>query len=525
MPNKASIFRFADIEVREREFSLIKAGEALPVEPKAFRVLLILLRNPQKLITKEELLNSVWGDVAVGEGSLTRSIWVLRRLLGDETHNPRYIETVATVGYRWLCKIDVSEEASGEAEPSPEPARLRKNLPKWLIPTAAIFVAGLALALWYACRPLPPPWVTQYNPITHDGHIGSIAGTDGSRIYFNMFPWGPVAQVAVTGGDISPVPIGLTRAQAVNLSADGASLLLWSADPNRLWTVETLGGSPRLLADATGRCSASWSPDTKYIAYSDCHGTLFAMRSDGTDVRKLATVKGNYLTDTAWSPDASVIRFTQDDALWEITSTGGNLHPVLPDWKGPPGQCCGRWTPDGNFYFFLAGGNTEVGAFLGGFEQIWVRDERHPLFRRVSRDPLPLTSGPTRWETTVPSRDGGKIFAVGTTPRGELARFDSGPKRFNHSWVASPRSLSTSRRTGPRSPMLPTPTASCGVPRRMEQSVFSSRLLLSTRRAAAGRPTERRFCSLPSTVPRGVGFTRCPPRVEIRACLFPPATA
>src|ERR1700749_1750330 len=113
MANKSLIFRFADVEVREREFSLVKAGVVLPVEPKAFRVLLILLRNPQKLITKEELLNAVWGDVAVGDNSLARSVALLRRLLGDETHNPRYIETVATVGYRWACKVEVSEEASG----------------------------------------------------------------------------------------------------------------------------------------------------------------------------------------------------------------------------------------------------------------------------------------------------------------------------------------------------------------------------------------------------------------------------
>jgi TolB-like protein len=114
MGNKSFVFSFGDIEVREREFSLIKAGEVLPVEPKAFRVLLILLRNPQKLITKEELLNAVWGDVAVGDGSLTRSIWVVRRLLGDDTRDPRYIETVPTVGYRFLCLVDVSEEDPGE---------------------------------------------------------------------------------------------------------------------------------------------------------------------------------------------------------------------------------------------------------------------------------------------------------------------------------------------------------------------------------------------------------------------------
>src|SRR6478672_7437940 len=116
MGNKSFVFRFADIEVREREFSLIKSGEALPVEPKAFRLLLILLRNPQKLITKEELLNAVWGETAVSENSLTRSIALLRRLLGDDTHNPRFIETVATVGYRFVCRVEVADDGAANEE-------------------------------------------------------------------------------------------------------------------------------------------------------------------------------------------------------------------------------------------------------------------------------------------------------------------------------------------------------------------------------------------------------------------------
>ena len=81
--NKSIVFKFADVEVREREFCLVKAGEVLPVEPKTFRVLLYLLRNPQKLISKEELLNAVWGDAAVTDSSLTRTVAQLRRLLGD----------------------------------------------------------------------------------------------------------------------------------------------------------------------------------------------------------------------------------------------------------------------------------------------------------------------------------------------------------------------------------------------------------------------------------------------------------
>ena len=97
-------------------FSLIKSGKVLAVEPKAFRVLLLLLHNPQKLISKEELLNAVWGDTAVTEGSLTRCIWLLRRQLGDDSNEPRFIETVATVGYRLMCKVEVSEIASEDLQ-------------------------------------------------------------------------------------------------------------------------------------------------------------------------------------------------------------------------------------------------------------------------------------------------------------------------------------------------------------------------------------------------------------------------
>ena len=51
--HKCFVFTFADVEVREREFCIVKAGELLPVEPKAFRVLLFLLSSPHRLVTKK----------------------------------------------------------------------------------------------------------------------------------------------------------------------------------------------------------------------------------------------------------------------------------------------------------------------------------------------------------------------------------------------------------------------------------------------------------------------------------------
>jgi eukaryotic-like serine/threonine-protein kinase len=123
--HKCFVFTFADVEVREREFSIVKGGELLPVEPKAFRVLLFLLRSPHRLIKKDELLDAVWSDCAVSDNSLTRSIALLRRLLGDDTHEPRYIATVPTVGYRFLCDVKVVED--GFAGPNGASLRRQHN--------------------------------------------------------------------------------------------------------------------------------------------------------------------------------------------------------------------------------------------------------------------------------------------------------------------------------------------------------------------------------------------------------------
>ena len=97
--DKSHVFRFADVEVHEREFVLVKADIAVQVEPKAFRVLLFLLRNPGKLVTKDEILDAVWNDCSVSDNSLTKNIATLRRLLGDDAREPKRIRTVRGIGY------------------------------------------------------------------------------------------------------------------------------------------------------------------------------------------------------------------------------------------------------------------------------------------------------------------------------------------------------------------------------------------------------------------------------------------
>src|SRR6266576_719577 len=149
--HRCCVFRFADVEVREREFSIIRSGKILPVEPKAYKVLQFLLHNPGRVIPKDELLDAVWNDCEVSESSLTRSIAMLRRLLGDDVREPRYIATVPTGGYRFVAEVEVSENSPGDLgslrtlpASKASPNRVLLGLPLWLAAAALIaVVAGL----------------------------------------------------------------------------------------------------------------------------------------------------------------------------------------------------------------------------------------------------------------------------------------------------------------------------------------------------------------------------------------------
>ncbi|MGZ6045812.1 MAG: winged helix-turn-helix domain-containing protein [Isosphaeraceae bacterium] len=439
MTSKPFVFRFDDVEVREREFLLVKADQALTVEPKAFRVLLFLLRNPQRLVTKEELVNAVWGDVAVGEGSLTRCIWLLRNALGDDTRSTRsrYIETVPTVGYRFICKVEASEDTSAEPEPAGKTngvssvatkARSGKQVGAWVLTGCVVLALCGAAAFWYLHSSLPPLKVTAFNQITHDRQGGGIGGTDGARIYFNYDPStsrvsSAVYVASVSGGEIQKVPLGIGPMWLWDVSPDGSDLLVRALEPSALWIVGVQGGPAHFITKVDNTWNQRFSPDGKYIAYSDRREGregLYVMGRDGADAHRLLTRKA--IDDIVWSPDGGRIRFTENQSLWEVSSAGTNLHPLFPKWKGPAGQCCGQWTPDGDFYLFVAGGP--------GSEQIWAHDERHRFLFPASPDPVQLTSGPTHWETAIPSKDGNKIFAWGTIPRGELVRFDRTSKQL-----------------------------------------------------------------------------------------------
>jgi eukaryotic-like serine/threonine-protein kinase len=305
--------------------------------------------------------------------------------------------------------------------------------PKW---KSLAFAAGGLGSLVIACliylrsRPLPPPQVSGYVPVTHDGHRKGLVGTDGSRIFFNEYPASVslIAQVSSSGGEVAHVSVPAPTMSLLAVSPDGATLLVadevgQTAFHGPLWGVPVLGGSPRRLGEAAGQ-AAAWSPDGQRMVYADGHD-LFLAKSDGSEPHKLVSAPDQAYYP-AWSPDGTVIRFnvaavgasTPTGSLYQVSVNGTNLHSLVPGWHTPPEECCGQWTPDGRYFVFQSQGN------------IWALGEQRNLLGKSSGQPVQLTSGPMSFSSPLPSKDGKKLFVVGALARGELVRYDARSAEF-----------------------------------------------------------------------------------------------
>ena len=94
--------RFDRFELDEAEARLTRAGEFVALAPKPFAVLCALARSPGRLVTKNALLDRVWGHRYVTESSLKSAISEVRAALDDDPKQPRYVETVSRHGYRFI---------------------------------------------------------------------------------------------------------------------------------------------------------------------------------------------------------------------------------------------------------------------------------------------------------------------------------------------------------------------------------------------------------------------------------------
>src|ERR1700690_3402119 len=107
----SSTYRFGEFVLDPGRGSISRAASPISVTPKPFDVLLFLVQNPNSLVTKEELLQAVWGDTFVEEGNLTQYISHLRKALGDNSEDTRLIATITRKGYQFTARVTVVDAA------------------------------------------------------------------------------------------------------------------------------------------------------------------------------------------------------------------------------------------------------------------------------------------------------------------------------------------------------------------------------------------------------------------------------
>ncbi|MEY2537039.1 MAG: hypothetical protein QOG67_779, partial [Verrucomicrobiota bacterium] len=187
--------QFGAFEVKLDTGELRKSGIRINLQGKPFQILQALLERPGEVVTREELQNRLWpGDSMVDfESGLNTAANRLRLALGDSAENPRFIETVARIGYRFVAAVTelpvqqveagVPATEVGAAIPQPTPARSHRLRLVLLVGAAFLITAIISLALWSAHQPVQP----SFQQVTF--RSGSLAnarfGPDGETILYS----------------------------------------------------------------------------------------------------------------------------------------------------------------------------------------------------------------------------------------------------------------------------------------------------------------------------------------------------
>ncbi|WP_213805167.1 winged helix-turn-helix domain-containing protein [Granulicella sp. dw_53] len=463
----------ADLQTGE----LWKAGKRIKIQSQPFKVLTALLERPGEVVAREDLQLRVWGkDTIVDfDHSLGTAINKIREALSDTADNPRFVETLARRGYRFIAPVTYPPSPQPQLQPvrlplvpgeitaiqNPPSAQSFPDTPASATPislpdahglagnrillntgalvrwgaTVATILSAAAIGFFFGTRNISPKPL-HINQITHSGRISPGApameslpatATDGVRIFASVIENGRAAlsQISVNGGEIQllPIPSEIAAPSLGDLSPDGSKLLLRShlspESEQALWIVPTGGGSALRLANILAH-DATWMPDGKSILYANGNDLFLTHVNDGSQT-SYASLPGRAFW-LRWSPDGQILRFTILDpishtlSLWELPAGYHAPHQILANWTNPATECCGTWTSDGTSYVFQSSHD--------GTSDLWR------LKGKSTGNPEKLTNGPLSYEAPVAARNGHGIFFLGVDTHSELKRFLVDKKEF-----------------------------------------------------------------------------------------------
>ena len=398
--NTGNIVRFGDLSLDLRTGELRKRGRRVRLQGQPFQVLVLLLREPGELVTREEIRKELWpGDTFVDfDDGLNAVIRKLRQVLGDSAERPKYIETLPRRGYRFIGQLEhnptnaapepngaahylKSEDVNNKLE-TPEEARTevpvqstragsRRRRVLFRAVAALCMVVPSALIL-FKFLPLSAPARLEFTQLTNfadsavaptlsrDGRMlafirGEQAFTGPGEIYIKLLPHGEPVQLTHDGR---------AKMGPLVFSPDSSSIA-YTVGINDTWTVPVLGGEPsHWLANAGGLSWVTLSPDQHQVMFSSLTGQglnmgvyVSAESRAGERTIYLPRDVNGMAHRSLVSPDGRSILITEMDISgwlpcrllpFDGSSRGERVGPQ-------PSQCTdAAWSPDGRWMYFSA---------------------------------------------------------------------------------------------------------------------------------------------------------------------------
>ena len=358
-------------------YRLERAGVALSLEPKAFNLLVLMIRRPGHLFSKQEIFEAVWPETAVTDHALTRVVAQLRRVLGDEVREARYLQTVPTRGYRWIRPIEEIPLEPALAETPELPVAARRVFPA-LASALVLATTVLAFLVWTQ-RGTPAT-----DRVTNGGRVAASDKGVGDT------PW-PVQLTTYGGLDLQPA-----------LSPDGDAVAFVSDRTGAFEIyVRALGGTGSelpLTNDGAQNVQPAWSPDGRFLAFhSNRKGGIWVIPARGGTPRQIAAAGSN----PAWSPDSLRVAFQSDEyadvspsgfgaqtgsTIWDVGVDGRDLRGLTRTGDPMGGHAAPAWSPDGRhlaFSVFEAGSDNGIWILTLHTRETTMLERGHGLFESV----------------------------------------------------------------------------------------------------------------------------------------------
>jgi Tol biopolymer transport system component/DNA-binding winged helix-turn-helix (wHTH) protein len=415
---KEKDYRFGDYQLAATERVLRRNGEIIPLPLKSLEVLLVLVEQHGRVVSKEELMEQVWPDSHVEEANLARHIYTLRRTLGESSKGAEgehhYILTVPGRGYRFVMDVQTEGLAAGEGDERPmvemdevpaQPRRERVRLAyRMLIALVALGSIVLLVALVIGGRArfieLPPEPTIHRLPNTGDLKDGMIS-PDGkyiARIVKDKNQQSLSVQLSTSGIETQIVPLALQKLGCLAFSPDSSFVYYTTnkEDQNEtLYQIPVTGGNARKITERINS-PISFAPDgRRYVFVREAHGrsSLMIASLDGAEEKELIAreTPAEYLDYPAWSPDGSRI-------VCSFNTTTGDVRSGLIEITVKDRSEKRLHTPPWKFIRHLVWLKDGSGLIVTADESFNLRHAWHlPFPEDTTRPPRRLMTGVQMW--------------------------------------------------------------------------------------------------------------------------------